>query len=124
MTSEVEQLRAAVREAHEVLGDLRRERREVERLVAGIRQQVETSIADRLSKEVEEAMTQLAAATDQAMREAVKRVDQSFEGIVGAMLGRGRRDVPSLDEIGRVLAYFRERRLGGPGAAFRSPDVD
>jgi ribosomal protein S13 len=120
---EIEELRQVVREAHEVLGDLRRERREVERLVAGIRLQVQESIAARLSTEVEEAMRQLAEATDQAMRESVARVEQSFDRLAATMMGRRRPDVPSIDEIGKVLAYFKARREAMPGAAFR-PEAD
>jgi phage shock protein A len=115
---EIEELRQVVREAHEVLGDLRRERREVERLVAGIRQQVEQSIAGRLSTEVEEAMRQLAEATDQAMRESVARVERSFDRLAAKLTGKDRADVPDLDTIGTVFAYFRQRREAAPGAAF------
>ena len=84
-------LRAAVREAHGVLkdmrgvlADLRQERRAVEQLLDGIPARVD----ERIERQVVEGLAELANKTDQAMRASVAKVISEFDRLAALFLGK------------------------------------
>lgn len=101
--AETEQLREAIREAHEVLKDLRTERRAVEQLVAGIERRVQRTVSTLIEEAVKRDIAALAKVTEKAMRESVAKVGREFDRLERILTGRDRPGQESLEEQFRRL---------------------
>jgi len=106
---EIAALRAATREAHEVLKDLRTERRAVEQLVAGIEGRVQRAVGNRIEREVADQVAKLADETDKAMRASVAKVGREFDKLAELYTGGDGPDRPSLVELTRRYVERRDR---------------
>lgn len=102
VAGEVAELREATRQAHEVLGDLRRERRAVEQFAATVRADVEAAVRARIEAEVERQVGELAEVTKRAMRESVAKVEREFDRLARIFTGRENPDRPDLEEVIRA----------------------
>jgi hypothetical protein len=111
VTSEVEQLREATRAAHEMLQDLRAERRVVETLIRDLPIHIRDVVAARIEVAVVKNLAVLGIATEKAMGEAVDKVNREFDKLAGILLGLKSDDRPSLEVL--IGAYHRTLRDGG-----------
>lgn len=100
---EIAALRAATREAHEVLKDLRTERRAVEQLVAGIEGRIQRTVSDLIEAAVKRDIASLAKVTEKAMRDSVAKVGREFDRLERILTGRDRPGQESLEEQLRRL---------------------
>jgi hypothetical protein len=82
-TEDVEALRAATREAHEVLKDLRAERRAITQLLDGIGRRVD----DRIKAAVKDGLAALGIAVDDQMRKSVAKFTAEFDRLEAIVLG-------------------------------------
>ncbi len=105
-----EQLREEIREAHGVLGDLRREIREARELVPLLTD-------DLFTAEVKKQLDQLAEATGEAMDRNVAKVIKSFEDLAATLMGEDRASrrkgtvpIPDLLKAKAVLDAARTER--------------
>jgi hypothetical protein len=103
-------LREATRAAHEVLRDLRQERRAVEQLLAGLTDQVQRAVEARVEEALTRDLAKLGEATDKAMRASVAKVTREFDRLEAIMLGRekGAKHGPLEDLIRRHVATHPE----------------
>jgi predicted nucleic acid-binding Zn-ribbon protein len=101
--AELEALRTATREAHEVLKDLRTERRAVEQMLAGIEGRVRRAVADLIESEVARQVAELGKVTERAMRDSVAKVGREFDRLASIYLGRND-DGRTLEELTRLRA--------------------
>lgn len=101
---ELAALREATREAHEVLRDLRTERRAVEQLVATIEDRVKRAVSDRMEEALKRDLAALSLATDKAMRDSVARVTREFDRLARIFTGRERGGEPLEDLVRRHVA--------------------
>ena len=97
---EVAALREATRQAHEVLKDLRTERRAVEQLVAGIEGRVQRAVADLIEAQVAEQIAALGRVTEKAMADSVAKVGREFDRLASIYVGRDD-DGATLEELTR-----------------------
>lgn len=85
--SEADELRAATREAHEMMGDLARQMKEAEKLVAQIQTEADKAVAERVSEAVatglEKYSKQILAATEASTAAVFERFDTIFKVITG-----------------------------------------
>ena len=98
-----DQVRSEIREAREVLKDLRTEAKEARQLVP--------LLVDQLfEEEVEKQVGELGRATEQAMKDSVDRVVAKFDKLAALLMGEDRtqRDKPSIPEM--VDAMSRGRK--------------
>jgi predicted nucleic acid-binding Zn-ribbon protein len=104
--NEIAALREATREAHEVLRDLRTERRAVEQLLAGIEGRVKRAVGDLIEEAVTREVATLGEATDMAMRKSVAKVEREFDRLERILTGRekGAKHGPIEDLIRRHVA--------------------
>lgn len=93
----VEELRVATREAHEVLKDLKRARRELVELV-------ETKATDVFNGVVRAEVQELTTAIKKATNEATAKVFKRFDKITALITGDDLKE-PSLEEILRVREW-------------------
>lgn len=105
---EIAALKAATREAHEVLRDLRDERRAISESVAALRAEsadipdrVRRSVQATIEHQVAEQVNKLGVATRQAMDHSVAKVQREFDRLAGIFLGHGP-DQTSLEELIRA----------------------
>lgn len=85
---EIDALREATRQAHEVLRDLRTERRAVEQILSGIEERVKRAVADRMEEAVKRDVEALGQVTEKAMRDSVAKVEREFDRLAGILTGR------------------------------------
>lgn len=85
---EIDALREATRQAHEVLRDLRTERRAVEQILSGIEEKVKRTVADRMEEAVKRDVEALGQVTEKAMRDSVAKVEREFDRLAGILTGR------------------------------------
>jgi len=99
----VAELRAATREANEVLKDLHRVVAEGKILVKGIDAAAEVAVLTRMEPVVKEGLQQYAGALKQAIEDATAAVDRRFDQLADIMLGEDktarRRGKPSIPEL-------------------------
>lgn len=95
-------LREAIREAHEVLKDLRAERRAVEQLLAGLEGRVQRAVEARVEEALKRDLEKLGEATDRAMRASVAKVEREFERLARIMTGRERPGQKPLEDLIRT----------------------
>lgn len=98
-TDDLAALREATRQAHEVLTDLRRERRAVEQLVAGIEGRVQRAVKDLIETAVEMQVGELGKATERAMDAAVAKVGREFDRLERIFTGRDDLKRPPLEDL-------------------------
>lgn len=111
LAEEYARLNDATRAAHEAIKDLRTERR----LLAEERAAITKTVTDLMEEAVEAEVGKLAAATQDAMTEAVARVDAKIDEYVAVALGQDKRTrrkgLPSIPEMAeQVAARATERR--------------
>jgi hypothetical protein len=91
-------LKAATREAHEVLSDLRAERRAMQDVIAGLGPLVERLVGGRIETEVREQMAKLGKATEKAMRDSVAKVGREFDRLQFILTGQEDDARPPLEQ--------------------------
>jgi len=103
---EIAALRQATREAHEVLRDLRTERRAVQQMLDGIEGRVQRAVSDRMEEAVTREVATLGEATERAMRASVAKVKREFDRLESIFTGRekGAKHGPIEDLIRRVAS--------------------
>ncbi len=97
-------LRDATRVAHEVLRDLRTERRAVEQLIAGIEGRVQRAVGRYMQDAVKTEVAKLGEATEKAMRDSVAKVGREFDRLERILTGRDSKDRPPLADLLREAA--------------------
>ena len=97
--AEIEALRAATREAHEALKDLRTERRAVQQLVDGIEGRVQRAVAALIETQVTEQLAALGKVTRKAMDDSVAKVHREFDRLERIFTGRDNSHEPLEDLI-------------------------
>lgn len=85
---EIDALREATRQAHEVLRDLRTERRAVQQLLAEVDGRVQRAVSDLIQDAVKRDIEALGQVTEKAMRDAVVRVEGEFDRLASILTGR------------------------------------
>lgn len=105
---EIEELRQATREAHEILKDLTRARRETEKLLASIPRRVEDEIGEAVRKGLEGYHDVIRKAMDAA----TEKVFAEFRKLEKAFLGDGKRR-PSLIKLAKDVDSAGIVRAGG-----------
>jgi len=105
---EIEALRAAIREAHEVLRDLRTERRALEQMVAGIQGRVRRAVEEVLKAEVEQQVAQLGDATERAMAKSVAKVQSEFDRLERIFTGQEKPGQEPLEDLIRHYVATKE----------------
>lgn len=98
----LDQIKTATREAHGVLGDIRRERAETQAWLDQITVQWRAYTDKRIAEAVKMSVDNLGVSTRKAMDAATEKVFAEFDKLTGLILGRGE------DEPMDVLA----RRVG------------
>lgn len=78
-----EELRTLIREAHELLKDIRTERRAIERLLDGI----PATVDGRIQTALETGLTELGEATRKAMDASVAKVGREFDRLEAIFTG-------------------------------------
>lgn len=98
-------LREAVREAHEALQDLKAERRAVQQLLDGIPAKVDA----RIERQVTEGLEALGRETRKAIDAATEKVTAEFDNLADLLMGRTapdrRQGLPPLDDLIRQAAH-------------------
>lgn len=119
-----ESLRAAVREAHGVLKDmrgvlaeLRQERRAVEQLLDGIPGRVD----ERIERQVVKGLAELGTQTDKAMRASVARVISEFDRLAELFLGKDEEARGEGREPLETLILRNREAAGAPEIVHLSP---
>ena len=117
-------LRAAVREAHGVLkdmrgvlADLRAERRAVEQLLDGIPGRVD----ERIERQVVEGLEALGRQTEQAMDASVAKVGREFDRLAAIFLGTDERARAEGREPLETLVLRNREAAGAPEIVHLSP---
>ncbi len=119
-------LRAAVREAHGVLkdmrgvlADLRAERRAVEQLLDGIPAKVD----ERIERQVVEGLAELGTQTDKAMRASVAKVISEFDHLAEIILGKDEEARGEGRESLETLILRNREAAGAPEVVHRCPPL-
>lgn len=119
-------LRAAVREAHGVLkdmrgvlADLRAERRAVEQLLDGIPGRVD----ERIERQVVEGLEALGRQTEQAMDASVAKVGREFDRLAAIFLGTDERARAEGREPLETLVLRNREAAGLPEVVHRCPPL-
>lgn len=107
LVAATEDAREVIREAHGVSRDLRQMITETRQLIAS---GTEEAMRERLNAEVKEAVDALGRETEKAMRAAVERVSQKFDGLAAILTGTDRQarrqGKPPLEDLIRVKAVI------------------
>jgi heme oxygenase len=104
---EVAELRAATREAHEVLKDLRRTVKEAMQFRAAMEHAAQVSVDEQVKAVVEKGLDDYGRALKLAIDDATRLVYKRFDRLADILLGEDkatkRRGKPSLPELSREL---------------------
>ena len=87
---EVEQLRQATREAHEVLKDLRRAVRDGQQLVKSIEAAARVAVESRMEPVVKQSLKEFGQALDKAIEDSTEAVFRRFDRITELLMGEDR----------------------------------
>lgn len=101
---EIQALRAATREAHEALQDLRAERRRVEQLLTQVDDRVKRAVTSLIEEAVKRDLAELGQVTHKAMHDAVAKVCREFDRLARIYLGRDADGTETLEELTRRAA--------------------
>lgn len=125
-TTAEDSLRAAVREAHGVLKDmrgvlaeLRQERRAVEHLLDGIPARVD----ERIERQVVEGLEALGRKTEQAMDASVAKVGREFDRLAAIFLGTDEKARSEGREPLEALVLRNREAAGAPEVVHRCPPL-
>ena len=109
-----EQLKEMITEGHQLLKDIKTERRALEELLKEIPNLIEKHVGDKIDRAVRLGLEQFSQSAQKAMRESVKKVSNEFQKLQNLLLtgdeeGKGR----PLDQIvrRRLAAEQQERGL-------------
>jgi hypothetical protein len=91
-------LKAATREAHEVLRDLRTELRAVKQMLDGIEGRVQRAVGTLIDQQVAAQVSQLGETTEKAMRESVAKVGRTFDRLERILTGQEGDGRPPLEQ--------------------------
>lgn len=104
LKAEIETLRTATREAHEVLRDLKQARRECEKYIATEMENIDRRLAGEAKKLIDE----LGESTKQAMDDSRKKVYAQFDKLAAILMGE---DDPNKESLYALAFQKREREL-------------
>ena len=104
LRSEIEALRIATREAHEVLSDLKRERKKCEKYI----QEEIGKIDDRLIAKSKALINEMGTATKQATDEARAKIFAQFDKLAAILMGE---DKPQQESLYALALKKREEEL-------------
>lgn len=96
-------LNDAIRKSHELLADMRAERKLMGQLLLDVRAEIKGGVAGLINAEVEKQINVLGVETEEAIRRTVKKVNTIFDNYISVCLGtdpqsvkEGRAPVPEL----------------------------
>lgn len=92
-------LKEAIREAHGVLKDMKRERKELEALHKKLIENAEQTVVDVLSEAVVNGMKNLERSLDNIQNVLATKLDKKFEKLSDILLGEDDPSKPSLVEL-------------------------
>lgn len=113
------EIKAATREAHEVLADLRRERAEFIDWLDSVRTQWRAELRKNLETAVETQVDKLAKVTRKTMDSAVARVLANFDRLYGILTGKN--EDQDLETLTRQVAHARSAMRNTENAATIPP---
>lgn len=110
-TEEAEELRAATREAHEAMKDMRGLIREMATVEERLRETAATVFAERIEEQVAAGLAQYSESISTAIDNATEAVDRRFDTIASIMLGEDpatvRKGLPSIKDYAEQIASQR-----------------
>lgn len=110
---EAEELRAATREAHEAMKDMRGLIREMATVEERLRETAATVFAERIEEQVAAGLAQYSESISTAIDNATEAVDRRFDTIASIMLGEDpatvRKGLPSIKDYAEQIAEGRRR---------------
>lgn len=108
--TEVEVMRELIRESHEVIQEMKEQRRLLKVALESSHKEIDDHILHHLNEAVVKAITEMSDATAKHIELATEKVYKRFDTIADALLGADRANIkagrPSLEEVAKVLHWI------------------